>query len=95
MHYRDVITAPVISEKTHALIEKNKYTFKVATRATKVEIRSAVEKIFKVGVEDVNIINCPGKERRMGKFSGKTPEWKKAIVTVKKGQKIAEFFEGM
>jgi large subunit ribosomal protein L23 len=95
MHVRDVIIAPVISEKTHALIDENKYSFRVAPDATKIQIRDAVERIFKVGVTDVNVMNKRGKRKTMGKFAGKTSTWKKAIVTVKKGQKIAQFFEGM
>ena len=95
MHDRDVIISPVISEKTHAELEKNKYTFRVAPQATKVQIRKAVEVIFKVSVEEVNIMNKRKKRKALGRYVGKTSSWKKAIVTVKKGQKIPGFFEGM
>ena len=95
MHIRDVIRAPMISEKTHAQIEKGKYTFKVAPAATKVDVRNAVEKIFDVKVQQVNIQNVRGKRRTLGRYAGTTSAWKKAVVTVQKGQKIDQFFEGM
>ncbi len=95
MHVRDVILAPCISEKTHAALEENKYTFRVAPKATKVQVRQAVGSIFKVGVEEVNIMNKRPKRKSLGKYVGKTSAWKKAIVTVTKGQKIQGFFEGM
>jgi len=95
MHYRDIIQAPVISEKTHTDLESNKYTFRVAPKATKIDIQHAVEKIFKVDVEQVNVMNKRGKLKSMGRFTGRTSSWRKAVVTVKKGQKIAQFFEGM
>jgi large subunit ribosomal protein L23 len=95
MHIRDVIVAPVITEKSHLSIEKGKYTFKVATRATKIDVRNAVEKIFNVDVEQINIQNKRSEIKNFGRYRGKSPAWKKAIVTVKKGQKIDQFFEGM
>jgi len=95
MHDRDVIIAPVISEKTHAELEMNKYTFRVAPQATKVQVRKAVEAIFKVNVEEVNVMNKRPKRKAMGRYVGKTSSWKKAVVTLKKGQKIPGFFEGM
>ncbi|HAV21804.1 MAG TPA: 50S ribosomal protein L23, partial [Firmicutes bacterium] len=63
-------------------LEGNKYTFMVDVRATKVEIKKAVEEVFKVKVKKVNTLKMPGKTRRMGRFEGKTPEWKKAVVTL-------------
>lgn len=90
---RDVILKPVISEKSYDLINQQKYTFKVDKRASKTEIRQAVESIFKVDVISVNTMNKRGKLKRQGWSSGYRSSWKKAIVTLKEGQKI-EAFEG-
>ncbi len=90
---RDIILKPVISEKSYDLITQQKYTFKVDKHASKPEIRQAVEEIFKVNVISVNTINKTGKLKRQGWSSGYTSSWKKAIVTLKEGQKI-EVFEG-
>ncbi|KUO49146.1 MAG: 50S ribosomal protein L23 [Desulfitibacter sp. BRH_c19] len=90
----DVIIKPVISEKTTDLMALNKYTFIVERKANKVEIANAVEKIFNVTVENVNTLKARGKNRRMGRFIGKTPDRKKAIVTLKEGDKI-EIIEGL
>ncbi len=92
---RDIIVAPVISEKSMNLMETtNTYTFKVAKKANKVEIRNAVEEIFKVKVEKVNTMNMRGKKRRLGVHQGKRPDWKKAMVKLAKGDEI-EIFEGL
>ncbi|MDO8491140.1 MAG: 50S ribosomal protein L23 [Dehalococcoidia bacterium] len=88
----DVIERPLVTEKSTALAEKNKYAFEVATDANKHQIKEAVEKAFKVKVSSVNVLNVPGKLRRVGKHHGMTPQWKKAIVTVAPGFKI-ELFE--
>ena len=90
---RDVILAPVISEKSYDAIERQKYTFRVAESATKPDIARAVEEIFKVDVTKVNTIRVKAKPKRQGMHRGKTATWKKAIVTLKEGDKI-EFFEG-
>lgn len=90
---RDVIIEPVISEKSYDKIEENKYTFKVHPKAKKTEIRHAVENIFGVSVTKVNTMKKKGKARRRGYTTGRTASWKKAIVTLKEGEKI-EFFEG-
>jgi large subunit ribosomal protein L23 len=82
---------PVISEKAFALQEQGKYIFHVAPEANKALIISEVEKLFKVEVVDVNIVSIPGKLKRMGRILGRRNNVKKAIVTVKKGQKIEEF----
>lgn len=95
MHPRDVILAPVISEKTHAALTENKYTFRVAPAATKIEVVNAIETIFKVKVDSVNMMTKRRKKKSLGKYAGKTSAWKKAIVTLQKGQKIPGFFEGM
>jgi large subunit ribosomal protein L23 len=91
---RDVLIRPLITEKTNAGMQENKYTFIVPLTANKVEIRQAVESVFKVKVLDVNTIRVMGKVKRMGKHSGKRPDVKKAIVKVSPGQRI-EFFEGV
>ncbi len=91
----DIIIAPVITEKSMAGIADKKYTFKVAKDANKLEIADAVEKLFKVTVAKVNTVSMRGKVRRMGRYEGKTPSWKKAIVTLKKDSKTIEFFDGL
>ncbi len=94
MDPRDVIIRPVITEKTTKLMEEGKYTFVVNPRATKTDIRWAVEEIFGVKVAKVNTMRVLGKVRRMGRFEGRRPSWKKAIVTLEPGQRI-EVFEGL
>jgi len=89
---RDVIVRPVISEKSYAQIDQNKYTFEVAPTAKKEEIRQAIEEIFKVHVTAVNTIKMRGKRKRQGWTSGRTRDWKKAIVTLREGDRI-EMFE--
>ena len=91
---RDVLIRPVITEKANNMMQDNKYTFIVPLTANKVEIRQAVEKIFKVKVVGVNTIRVMGKMKRMGKNQGKRPDYKKAIVKVAPGQRI-ELFEGV
>ncbi len=89
---REIIITPMFTEKSSiALSAKNAYTFKVSINANKIEIKKAVEKIFSVDVIDVNTIRMAGKPKRMGRFEGKRADWKKAIVTVKTGQTIADF----
>ena len=90
----DIIIKPIITEKSSQLIELNKYTFEVHRSANKIQIRQAVEQIFKVKVLSVNTMNIPAKPKRMGAFVGKTRSWKKAIVALPEGQRI-EFFEGV
>jgi len=89
-----VLKRPVISEKSTLLGGQNKYTFEVAREANKLQIKDAVQKVFKVDVVDVNVINVPGKMRRVGKFHGMTAPHRKAVVTLRKGQRI-EIFEGV
>ena len=95
MNAHDIIIAPVITERSMAGIENKKYTFKVAKTADKVSIAKAVEEIFKVDVVKVNTMNVRCQERRMGRYSGYTPSWKKAIVTLSEKSKPIEFFEGL
>lgn len=82
MKPEDIIIAPVITEKSNDGLQEGKYTFKVNRNATKIDIKRAVEKLFEVKVLSVNTINIKGKEKRMGKTSGRTSAWKKAIVTI-------------
>ena len=82
MRPEDIIIAPVVTEKSNDGVQEGKYTFKVDRRATKIDIKRAVEKLFDVKVLKVNTTMCRGKEKRVGKFLGKTSDWKKAIVTI-------------
>jgi large subunit ribosomal protein L23 len=91
---RDVLLRPLITEKTAQMMQDNKYTFKVALTANKIEIGQAVEEIFKVKVLAVNTMRVMGKIKRMGKHSGRRPDYKKAIVKLAPGQTIG-FFEGL
>ena len=91
MEARDIVIRPVITEKSYAMIEQNRYTFVVDKRARKIEIAAAVEEIFKVTVVKVNTMNVPGKSRRVRYAKGMTPAWKKAVVTLKDGDTIKEF----
>ena len=94
MEARDIIIRPVVTEKSIGLMENNKYVFKVALSANKIEIKKAVEEIFKVKVVDVNTVRVKGKEKRMGRSVGKTSDYKKAIVQLVEGDSI-EIFEGL
>jgi len=78
----EIILAPVITEKSSSETAEGKYTFKVAMNATKVDIKNAVEKLFEVKVLKVNTMTVKGKEKRVRYQYGKTPDWKKAIVTI-------------
>lgn len=91
----DIIIKPIITEKTMGGMPNKKYTFKVAKDAGKIEVKKAVEEIFKVKVSKVNMLNVRGKFRRQGKYNGYTPSWKKAYVTLTPDSKAIEFFEGM
>lgn len=82
MKPEDIIIAPVITEKSNDELQAGKYTFRVNKKATKIDIRNAVEKLFEVKVLNVNTISVKGKEVRRGKTTGKTSDWKKAIVTI-------------
>ena len=78
----EIILAPVVTENSSADMQEGKYTFKVAKKATKVQIKNAVEKIFEVKVLKVNTMIVKGKEKRVGVHQGRTSDWKKAIVTI-------------
>ena len=88
---RDVLLAPVVSEKSYGLLDENKYTFLVTPDANKTEIKIAVESVFKVRVTDVNTMNRQGKKRRTRYGYGKRPDTKRAIVTVAPGERIDIF----
>lgn len=87
-----IIKRPVISEKATALSDKqNKYVFEVASQANKIQIKKAVEDVFKVSVTKVRTMRMPGKRKRVRFQIGHTPSWKKAIVTLKEGDHIEMF----
>lgn len=88
---RDVLKRPVISEKSVGLVEENKYSFWVDKAANKIEIKAAVQKMFKVNVVEVRTMNVDGKVKRVGKSTGRTADRKKAIVTLKAGERIEGF----
>ncbi len=104
---QDIIIKPIITEQSMDGLPTGKYTFQVAKDANKIEIKQAVEALFNVEVVKVNTLNCRGKDKRVGRFVGKTPAYKKAVVTInqnpnKEGTKKAdqkkdriEFFDGM
>lgn len=94
MHVYEVLRRPIDTEKTRRQAEEGRYTFEVDRRANKLQVRRAVEEAFGVDVISVNIMNMPGKRRRFGRHVGRTPSWKKAVVTVASGQRI-EIFEGV
>ncbi len=91
---RDVLLRPLVTEKTSALMQENKYAFVVALEASKIEIKQAVEEIFKVKVLSVNTVRVLGKKKRMGKYEGKRSDYKKANVKLAEGNTIP-VFEGM
>ncbi len=83
----DIIIAPVVTEKCNALMQEQKYTFKVKADAEKIEIGRAIEELFKVKVKSVNVMNCLGKAKRAGRSAkmGRRPDWKKAVVALSEG----------
>lgn len=87
-HYSDIIIAPVITEKSMAERQNNVYTFKVDKHATKDEIKYAIEEAFKVSVKKVNTLNTKAKKRRVGRYTGKSKTYKKAMVTLESGSTI-------
>ncbi len=95
MDPRDIILAPVVTEKSVGLMADKKYTFKVEKTANKIQIAKAVEEIFGVKVAKVNTISMKGAKRRMGRFEGYRSDWKKAVVTLTADSKTIEFFDGM
>ena len=89
----DLVRRPIITEKATLLLENNQYTFEVSPRSTKPEIKAAVESLFEVKVVGVSTINPPRKQRRVGKFLGYRPIYKRAVVTLADGDSIALFPE--
>ena len=91
-----VLKLPVITEKsTHVKENLRTVTFRVLSDANKIEIKDAVERIFKVKVQSVRTANFHGKKRRQGRYTGRRPDWKKAYVTLKEGEKMIEFSEAV
>ena len=88
-NYLDIILAPVITEKTANMEAEGKYAFKVANKANKTEIKQAIEKNFNVKVVAVNIMNSHPKKKRVGRYTGMTNKYKKAIVTLAEGNTIS------
>ena len=84
----ETIVKPIITEKSNGEMEKGVYSFEVGTGASKIEIRKAVEGVYKVKVKKVNTLNMKGKKKRYGRIEGRTSDWKKAIVYLQSGQKI-------
>jgi large subunit ribosomal protein L23 len=93
LHPNEVLLAPVVSEKSYSLISDRKYTFKVHKDAHKTQVRQAVEELFGVKVQAVNILKVQSKPKRRGLIRGRKPGWKKAVVQLREGQSI-EIFEG-
>lgn len=95
MNAYDIIRRPVITEKSMNDMADRKYTFIVDVNANKFQIKQAVEEIFKVKVDKVNTIKMSGKMKRMGRYEGRRPAYKKAIVKLTPDSKTIEFFEGL
>lgn len=95
MNPHDIIIRPVVTERSMDDMEQGKYTFVVAKRANKSEIKKAIEQIFDVTVDRVNTMNMRGKMKRQGANQGRRASWKKAIVKLTEDSKSIEFFEGM
>ena len=93
MDARDIILRPVITEKSTNLMDDKKYTFDVALTATKLQVRDAIEEIFDVKVKSVNIMNVRGKEKRVGRYTGKTARRRKAIVALTEDSNDIKIFK--
>ncbi|MFL6035017.1 MAG: 50S ribosomal protein L23 [Gaiellaceae bacterium] len=93
LHPSEVLLAPVLSEKSYSLIDQRKYAFKIHPDAHRLQVRQAVEQLFDVHVERVNILKVQAKPKRRGLIKGTRPGWKKAIVQVRQGETIP-IFEG-
>ena len=87
-NYRDIIKAPLITEKVNSMTQENKYTFKVDVKANKTQIKQAIEKIFNVKVESVHTVTVRPKKKRVGRYVGLTSKYKKAIVKLAEGSSI-------
>ena len=93
LHPNEVLLSPVVSEKSYSLINDRKYSFRVHKNAHKTQVRQAVEELFDVKVQGVNIVKVQPKPKRRGLTRGRKPGWKKAIVQLREGESI-EIFEG-
>jgi large subunit ribosomal protein L23 len=93
MTAQEIIIRPIVTEKSNFALAEGKYTFEVHKDATKTEVKKAVEQLFNVKVISVNTVSMPGKEKRMGVHSGKTPDWKKAIVKIDTNPQEEVYFE--
>jgi large subunit ribosomal protein L23 len=93
LHPNEILLAPVVSEKSYSLLNDRKYSFRVHKDAHKTQIRQAVEELFEVHVERVNIVKVQPKPKRRGMHKGTRPGWKKAVVQIREGETI-EIFEG-
>ena len=93
LHPNEVLLAPVVSEKSYSLVEDRKYSFRIHPDAHKTQVRQAVEQLFGVHVESVNVLQVRSKPKRRGLTRGRKPGWKKAIVQLRAGESI-EIFEG-
>ena len=93
LHPNEVLLAPVVSEKSYSLITDRKYTFKVHKDAHKTQVRQAVEELFDVKVQKVNIVKVQSKPKRRGLIRGTRPGWKKAVVQLREGEEI-QIFQG-
>lgn len=92
--FYDIIKKPCLTEKAMSFQDDNKVVVEVDTRANKIEIKNAMEKLFNIKVTNVHTINQVGKKRRVGKHMGKTGNWKKAVITLAEGQKL-DFLENL
>jgi large subunit ribosomal protein L23 len=96
MNANQIIRRPLVTEKSTTLREEgNVLAFEVDPSANKIQVKSAVEELFKVKVEEVRLFNVRGKMKRLGRFVGKRRDWRKAYVRLKKGEKAPEFVEGV
>jgi large subunit ribosomal protein L23 len=96
MNANQIIRRPLVTEKSTILREEeNVISFEVAGNANKIQVKQAVEELFKVKVEEVRLFNVRGKMKRMGRFVGKRRDWRKAYVRLKEGEKAPEFVEGV
>lgn len=92
---RQILVRPLLSEKGTHLAARGQYVFAVMKKANKPEIKKDIEKLYSVHVERVNIINMPGKTRRYGRTTGRTSDWRKAVVTLRAGEKIPGILEAV
>jgi large subunit ribosomal protein L23 len=96
MNANQIIRRPLVTEKSTILREEgNVITFEVDPHANKIEVKRAVEELFKVKVAEVRLANVPGKMKRMGRWAGKRRDWRKAYVRLKEGEKAPDFIEGV